>query len=435
MSLLTRYSTPAERNRGCRWADRFESQALVEQNGGAVTGAPVFSVENGVTLDGAADYLDYDLAGTEFDSDPISIVVDFSPSVDYTFNANLALIDSTAGQTYLVMKRNNASSNGLLIFLGNTSVVTIAQATYGPLWLTNQRNSLTISSTSGDTDVWLNGTQILSNHATAWNPDQPPALRVGADIAGASFFPGTIHSVQVYKAKLTAQEAADFYNRSAYNYLESALGIWQCRSEDHDPTNTQTLDSSGNGNHLTLVSAPPKISDRHGYRFDGATDGFSRADDNTFDPGTNPFSIIAHVKPNALAGYIINKGWAGSYGWGLGLTGTGQLYSFVSANGVGVQDRTTNNCFRIGTESVVVMAYDPANTEFRVYVDEITDTRAGVTNNVWNSTHILSVGATSSGAGRFPGDLLYVAYIEGVTMTPLQVEDAKVMLRKKRNVV
>ena len=80
MSQLLLNTTPCERKRGCTFADRFESQDLVEKNGGAVTGAPTFNVKTGVTLDGAADFLTYNLAGTEFNSDPISIVIEFTPS-------------------------------------------------------------------------------------------------------------------------------------------------------------------------------------------------------------------------------------------------------------------------------------------------------------------------------------------------------------------
>ena len=67
-------TTPAERERGCRWASRFRSQAAEEEYGAAVSGSPAFSARDGVTLDGASDYLEYALTGGEFDSGDLSIV-------------------------------------------------------------------------------------------------------------------------------------------------------------------------------------------------------------------------------------------------------------------------------------------------------------------------------------------------------------------------
>ena len=80
---VTFCSSAAERMRGLVWCDDFRSQSRTEDNGGTVTGAPTFSPSQGVTLDGATDYLQYNLTGREFDSDPISIVVEFTPDFDY----------------------------------------------------------------------------------------------------------------------------------------------------------------------------------------------------------------------------------------------------------------------------------------------------------------------------------------------------------------
>ena len=77
--VLNQHTTPAERVRGARWADHFQSQAEVIDVGGTVTGSPVFSIENGVTLDGTNDYLTYILTGREFFSDPISFVIEATP--------------------------------------------------------------------------------------------------------------------------------------------------------------------------------------------------------------------------------------------------------------------------------------------------------------------------------------------------------------------
>ena len=53
------------------------------------------------------------------------------------------------------------------------------------------------------------------------------------------------------------------------------------RMQDHDPVGVLTLDSSGNSEDLTLVSAPPKIVRHHGYTLDGAADYLTGAVDWT----------------------------------------------------------------------------------------------------------------------------------------------------------
>ncbi len=293
-------SHPAERARGCTFADRFESQALVEKNGGAVTGTPTFNPKTGVTLDGAADYITYNLAGSEFDSDPISIVIEFTPDFNWDENAFRYLFDSTGGARYRVLKHNNAGGNNLSVFFNNTAIADIIPADYSAYWLVNQRNLLCISGTTGDIDAWLNGNAILVNDATAWTVGTPASLYIGANNVGANFFDGTIHSLKVIKAKLTAQEAQDYYDGTTFTYMQDATAIYMMRMQDHDPTNNRTLDGTGNGYHLTLGDGagsdePTKLG-KHGYTTAVNTNYMIRASDGVFNP-SGSFSIQCEIIP------------------------------------------------------------------------------------------------------------------------------------------
>jgi hypothetical protein len=273
MPQLTNHSTPAERKRGCVWA---------------VSGG----IPNGTA---------FNLTGTELDSDPISIMVEFTPTFNWDDNADRYLMyadDGAGADRYIIQKRNNAGNNEIRLFLGNTLIADIPSATYSAFWLQNQRNVFVISGTTGDTDAWLNGTQILTNDATAWTPDMSSVNHVGSDRLGLNLFAGTIHSVQIYKAKLTGQEASDFYNQTTYVY--NPLAAWQMRMQDHDPVGAQSLDSSGNGENIAFgagAGAPVKIVRHHGYDLDGAADHFAAT--VTADVFNNdPFSFVLEFTPH-----------------------------------------------------------------------------------------------------------------------------------------
>lgn len=210
MTLLAYNSTPAERARYCSFAERAESSWHVAENGGVITGTPIINF--GATLDGTNDYLTYTLQGQEFNSANISIMVECWPGFDYDANDNYYLIDTPDLYRYLIYKRNNTGSNVLEIYLGNTSIAQIPSATYGPYWLPSQRNVLLVSGTSGNTNAWLNGSQILTADATLWVQKLPAQLFIGARHSGIGLFDGVINQVKIFKSLLTADDALNYYN-------------------------------------------------------------------------------------------------------------------------------------------------------------------------------------------------------------------------------
>lgn len=62
---------------------------------------------------------------------------------------------------------------------------------------------------------------------------------------------------------------------SIYNYMNNAKVWLPMTAACNDPTNVRTLDKSGNGLHfrfgngVTSTTYPTKLSDRHGYSYDG----------------------------------------------------------------------------------------------------------------------------------------------------------------------
>jgi len=295
--LLTRYSTPAERFRGCRCAYGFETADLVQRNGGTITGAP--TVDFGAVLDGTNDYITFDVSSYETDSVNFSAVLevlgDFSPTAD----ATIVFFDST-GNNYRLEKLDNANADALRLTLGGTQIADIAYATWSAAWSTTSKNTVVIYGTSGDTSVILNGTLILDSDATAWAPAETATFTVGAATGGGSLFGGTFYLFKVFKELLTDAEAEDYCDDSTYAYRNSSICYLPMTMETHDPANVRTLDVSGNGNHFTFgdgVTAdrfPRKLATR-GYAVNldgGITEYFGR--NMFFDPNAD-FTMCYHI--------------------------------------------------------------------------------------------------------------------------------------------
>ena len=89
MTLLCVNSTPAERARGCVFAEKCESAGKVVRNNGVINGTP--TIHFGATLNGTTDGIEYALCGNEYDSNEISIVFEFTPHFNYDDNTNFWL--------------------------------------------------------------------------------------------------------------------------------------------------------------------------------------------------------------------------------------------------------------------------------------------------------------------------------------------------------
>jgi len=272
MSLIIKNSLPAERKRNLIFAENFVNAQEVRENGGRLQGDP--AINFGASLDGTSDYLEYALEGTELSADDLSVVFKFIPDFAFDANAQRNLIDTTNGARYRVVKQNNASSNVLSVVFGGTTIADIASAAYGAYWNADVENILVISSTSGDTSAWLNGTKILDADATAWAKVAPTELYVGAKFDGSGPFDGTILDVKFFKVQLSDEESEDYSNGNWLDYRNNMRGDWPLDMEHHDIDNLQSLDRSGNGYHVamgTLIVAtiPKKNTDMTGYYIDG----------------------------------------------------------------------------------------------------------------------------------------------------------------------
>lgn len=350
-------STNAERQRGCFFADDFITRASVESNNGTVTGAPQFG--NGMVLDGTNDYVTYNVAAPHFTGNEFSCVMDFKPDFATSENAFRRLFHTTNG--FSIAKLQNSLNNGLRIILDGIIIEDIPKATYSPYWNQGEINRLVLTSDSGDTSVWLNGAQILTNDASGWAFSAFDDLCIGATIGGGNNFKGTIYSFRAFNIQLDDNEAESYNSWNVYNYKNQTSVDLPMLMEQHDPENNRTLDLSGNNNHAVWTpgaTQPSKNTTMPGYNFDGTNDvmNIASSTSNTFGNGTTdqPFSISYWGKIENASNFfgVIKRNGAIAKEYQLGIATNKQLY-FV------LHDQSTGGL--IGRTSPVTLAPEEGN--------------------------------------------------------------------------
>jgi len=256
--LLNKYSEPAERARGCVFAERFVNAAEVVRNGGTITGTPV--INQGATLDGTGDKITY---LTQYG---VKSIV-FQIKLDSTTEDILKLSSS----------HSIAASGGTLTATGLSS----------PTYYIGGSATQTIA-----TDwVW-----VAISTATAFDADD---IQLGY-ISGYGGF--EIENLKYFTEELTDQEALDYSNGGGFwNYENEAYFNLPMTLESHDPTNTRTLDVVGGGINATWsagATAPTKNTTKRGYNFDGGDVMTMGA----IPVGTNDFTAIALVRDSEGTG-------------------------------------------------------------------------------------------------------------------------------------
>jgi len=272
---LVKNSLPAERKRGLVFSETFESADAVRANGGRIFGTPTFS-EEGIVLNGTTDYVSYsDLPSTVMYGAEWSFVFEFTPTFAHDDGNTHFFMDTTSGSEYALRKAASGANNAIGVEAGGSNLGGCGAATYGQYWNTNGRNFFAISSTTGNSQYYINGSDARGSADTAaWSKAAPTTLFLGANSETNSFFTGTIHSVKVFNKQLTTQELIDYSNGEWANYINETRGDWPLDMANHDIDNLQALDVSGNGYHLNFgtgsaATRPTKNTTEQGYYIDG----------------------------------------------------------------------------------------------------------------------------------------------------------------------
>jgi hypothetical protein len=303
----------SERASGCKLDLDLSSANTVIKQRGTISGA--LPKDGGFYFDGTNDYIQY-ILGSEFYSDAISYVIEFTPEFNWDENVIRTLFDTTdvasaATKRFAIYKYDASTTYDLQLQVGSTNY-SIPSAVYSAYWKQNKKNTIVVSATGSNVTVYLNGIKIVNNVALVFTRKYPSRLHLGElYLPGLGYsFKGLIHSFKVYNRALSDQECLDYCNNATFLYEQRATIILPMRLQDHDPTNLKTLDVSGHGYHATFgdgvtpTTYPTKLTGKRGYSFDGSTDYLSfPASLNGVFTGVfqNPFTLIivnSGYKPN-----------------------------------------------------------------------------------------------------------------------------------------
>ena len=427
MSLLTKNSTPAERAVGCSFAENFVSQADVELNGGTVSGNP--QINRGATFDGTNDYISYVLDGKEFNSDELSIVIEFNPDFEADDDEDHCLMGGGSSDDYWLLKHN---ANSIRLDLGNTTIGYIPLLDYQSYWNVGSRNVIVVSGTSGNTSVWLNGNVILDEKNTVWTETIIDNMTIGSRHSSkSSFFVGTISNFQVYKSLLTAQDALNFYNNDTYNYRNKAVLDLPMGMAQHDPTNVRSLDVSGNDYHAqfgngSTPSTYPTKNVKRGYVGDDAS--YLVVNNAVFD-ASEDFSV----------GFLIDWDMSGLKG----------IFSKRDGAGDGVYVYRYYGNIKLKYNSATCVADVEKGVSTVVFTCDTSGNAISYVNGIaQNTLNISGITITLTSQKIFLGcfanadtplsiftdnQKLLSTYVQTGIMTPLQVADYHITMMKKIN--
>lgn len=298
MSRLIQNSLPAERLRGCLFAEKFESADKVINNGGSISGSP--AINFGLAIDGV--------------SDSISYPVDVSPVRSYSFWITLATgtedilrltavhsIEAVAGS----ITTTPAPGAGTNIYVNGV----LGSA------ITTDRSFVVVTMTSG-----LTLTDLI----------------VGQDDSFGEF---TIEDLKLWEFVLEPDEIYQMANNSTYIYKDSAALDLSTLTENHDAANTRSLDISSNDNHATFgdgatsTTYPTKTKSK-GYYFDGGDyldtgTGFQYISDVSVALW---FNVIDYSSTSMLFNYYADA----TNGWGLQISTAGEVSIFNDISNAGV---------------------------------------------------------------------------------------------------
>ncbi len=441
MSLTTN-SEAAERARGCFFAEDFLTRASVESNNGTVFGAPTFGGK--VILDGVNDRLQYNIITPDL-PDRWGCFIKFVPYFDADENFLRRLFHSSSG--FSVMKLQDALNNDMRIVIDGIIIADIPYATYSPYWKIGEINTLSITSRTGDTDVWLNEQKILNNDNSGWTYSSFDDLCIGATIGGGNEFYGEIHEFRMFSRKLDGQEAIDYNAGTTYNYRNRKVLDLPMLMAQHDNANNRTLDISGNGSHAVWTpgaSQPTKNTSQPGYYWDGGdVMSIASSASNTFGNGTadSPFSISYWVRADnfVAARSIYKRDPAGNAEYQIGASGNRIFFNCFDDSTGGYIGRT-NGAYQLDAHTGqwvhICGTYDGSSTAagMRFYVnsqrfDDATS-GAGSYTAMENTGQPINLGQYST--GYLAGSMAYIGIYDR-ELTQLQVNDMYIQERKLLN--
>jgi hypothetical protein len=191
--------------------------ALASRRAGFVPGGtPKFPAQGGVLLNEGGETTDYllkTITGVLGGLSEVSIQADVEPAFAMSDDAWHHILGMAVATRFAIQKTN---LNRLYVTMAGTLLTQILEAALAAAWNEYGRNVFTVSGTSGDNDLWLNDTQLLTAEATAWSPADSDVVGIGSNETGGtgSLFEGWIHSIRIFDGRLVESDHIELARRA-----------------------------------------------------------------------------------------------------------------------------------------------------------------------------------------------------------------------------
>ena len=428
--------------------ETFASTDAIAANGGSIAGTPTVANDEpvffgGLDLDGTNDYLTYNAESLFAEKGSISIEIWFKPDFAYDEAVERAFFDSSAGSQYFIRHLSNGVLN---VFLGGTDIGNIGTATYSGSWNQNAINHIVIASTSGDTDVYLNNTQIMTADNTAWSIKNPAQFFIGAFNDASGKFDGTHYTTRIYDKKLTAGDVSNLYNAglgkgTLFKDLDGSGLVLHapCISSYNDGSERPLLNTNYDypstytatmGDGSTSTTYPTVNIDGH-YAFDGGDYVNLTNNDNYNFAHTDAFSLSAWINYTISNGdrHVICKALSAGTGRGYSMFMSDGKLALLLRNDWGTSNQIfvdSDNTFPVNNWMFITATYDGSvnASGVKLYVDgEVVASAAAtdaLTATIAEATAPVNLGGRND-TPIFVGDMKD-ARIYNYELSPLQIE-------------
>jgi len=347
------------------FSENFGTDLDVANNGGVTTSV---SVNNGALFDTNTDKIIY--SQTEvFNNKELTVKLVFTPNFDNDSGAVHYFYDSYNNRNYILL---SGSTGNLQITFNDKNVANIASAIVKAAWKTNEKNTLYVSSVSGNTSVFLNGTKIQDSNTATWSPDYMTEFTVGNNHTPTVAFIGTLHEFSVYHTAWTDQEVEDDYAGTTYSSLDASKSLIYLTGRNRYTGTVEYTENLGTVGDLicgdgTTRTTFPTFNPPKEISFDG---GDYLETDGTVDFASTD-SYLLHCRFTSTGvGFIMDNRDTSLKGIACYINGTGAIT--VASNGTSATYITTTEKFNDGIERDLVVVWnniDSTNLQASIYID------------------------------------------------------------------
>jgi len=316
-----------------------------------------------------------------------------------TVNARQDWVDITDG------------TNRILVYYSGTNVTFYSvppngAAITGDAIVLNQWNHYAVSKVSGNTKLFINGTQSGSTYTTNQNYGSAAAVTIAKDSAGTTYVTGYMSNVRIIKG--TGLYTSNFTPSTTPLTPVANTSLLTCQSGlivDNSP-NAFTITRNGDVSVQRFSPFSPVIQAPVSYStyFDGSGDYLDLANNTVFSQ-TGSWTLEMWVYPTvAVNNYVYSQATANF----LQINITGTNYVYIDRSGVGNLIVSTNP---ISLNVWTHLALVSDGTNMKLFIN---GTQSGSTAAV--GTQATSAAVTRIGAYQATGSLAYQGYISNLRL-------------------